>query len=53
MRKQGSTVPPSRKNQIKKIKIQVINNVTVKQCSKQPKGKDVSPNLMMSVRQKT
>ena len=53
MRKQGSPVPLSRKNQIKKIKIQVVKNVTVRQCNKQPKRKDVSPNLVTSVRKKT
>ena len=52
MREQGSPVPPSRKNQIKKIKIQVITNVTVRQCSKQPKREDVSPYLVTSIRKK-
>ena len=53
MRKQGSPVPLPRKNQIKKIKIQVVKNVTVRQCSKQSKRKDVPPNLVTSVRKKT
>ena len=53
MRTQGIPVPLSRKNQIKKIKIQVNKNVTVKQCSKQPKRKDVSLNLVTSIRKKT
>ena len=34
LRKQGSPVPLSRKNQIKKIKIQVVKNVTMRQCRK-------------------
>ena len=53
MRKQGSPVPPLKKNQIKKIKIQVIKNVTVRQCNKQPKREDVSQNLVTSIRKKT
>ena len=53
MWKQGSPVLPLKKNWIKKLKIQVIKNVTVKQCNKQPNREDVSQNLVTSIRKTT
>ena len=50
---QGSLDPPLKKNWIKKLKIQVIKNVTVKQCNKQPNREDVSQNLVTSIRKTT
>ena len=53
MWKQGIPVPPLKKNLIKKLKIQVIKNVTVKQCNKQPNREDISQNLVTSIRKTT
>ena len=53
MWKQGSPVPPLKNNWIKKLKIQVIKNVTVKQCNKQPNKEDASRNLVTSIRKMT
>ena len=54
MRIQGSPAPPLKKNLIKKkLKIQVIKNVTVKQCNKQPNREDVLQNLVTSIRKTT
>ena len=43
MRKQGSPVLFPRKNQSKKIKIQIVKNVTMRQCRKKCQKKNDSP----------
>ena len=44
IRNQRGSVSPLKKIYIKKVKIQVIKNVTVKQCNKQPNREGVSRN---------
>ena len=45
MRKQGSSSPLPRKINIKKMKIRIVKNVTVRQCSEKSKENEVTSNL--------